>query len=105
MTQIPQPTKMGHVPVNGINYYYAVYGKGEPLLLLHGGLGQIEMFGPNLATLAKSREGIGVDLQGHGRTDLGTRDMSLIDMGADLGVLLKKLGYQKVDVRAYSFGP
>jgi len=104
MTQIPQPTKSGHVAVNGINYYYAVYGKGEPLLLLHGGLGQIEMFGPNLASLAQRREVIGVDLQGHGRTDLGNRDMSLIDMGADLGVLLKKLGYQKVDVLGYSFG-
>jgi len=104
MTQMPKPVKSGHEAINGVNYYYAVYGKGEPLLLLHGGLGQIEMFGPNLATLAKSREVIGVDLQGHGRTDLGKRDLSLIDMGADLGVLLKKLGYQKVDVLGYSFG-
>ncbi|HEY7638547.1 MAG TPA: alpha/beta hydrolase [Steroidobacteraceae bacterium] len=104
MPQNPQPTKSGHVAVNGVNYYYAVYGKGEPLLLLHGGLGQIEMFGPNLQTLAKSREVIGVDLHGHGRTDLGNRDISLIDMGADLGVLVKKLGYQKVDVLGYSLG-
>src|ERR1044072_7749373 len=103
MDQTPKPTKSGHVAVNGVNYYYAVYGKGEPLLLLHGGLGQIEMFGPNLAALAQHREVIGVDLQGHGRTDLGNRDMSLIDMGADLSVLLKKLGYQKVDVLGYSF--
>jgi len=42
----PTPSKSGHAAVNGLNYYYAVYGKGEPLLLLHGGLGQIEMFGP-----------------------------------------------------------
>jgi pimeloyl-ACP methyl ester carboxylesterase len=104
MSQTPKPTKSGHIPVNGVNYYYAVYGKGEPLLLLHGGLGQIEMFGPNLESLAKNREVIGVDLQGHGRTDLGNRDISLIDMGADLGVLVKKLGYQKVDVLGYSMG-
>jgi len=44
---------------------------GEPLLLLHGGLGQIEMFGPNLTKLAQSRQVIGVDLQGHGRTPVG----------------------------------
>ena len=49
MIQIPKPVKSGHAAINGVNYYYAVYGKGEPLLLLHGGLGQIEMFGPNLA--------------------------------------------------------
>jgi pimeloyl-ACP methyl ester carboxylesterase len=104
MPQLPKPTKSGHIPVNGVNYYYAVYGKGDPLLLLHGGLGQIEMFGPNLATLAQNREVIGVDLHGHGRTDLGTRDMNLIDQGADLAVLVKKLGYQQVDVLGYSMG-
>jgi pimeloyl-ACP methyl ester carboxylesterase len=98
------PTKSGHVPVNGVNYYYAIYGEGEPLLLLHGGLGQIEMFGPNLATLAKQRQVIGVDLQGHGRTQLGDRAINLIDIGDDLAILLKELGYGQVDVLGYSFG-
>ena len=50
---VPKPTRNGHVAVNGVNYYYAVYGTGEPLLLLHGGLGQIEMFGRTLTTLAE----------------------------------------------------
>ena len=49
--------KSGHAAVNGGNYYYAVYGTGEPLLLLHGGLGQIEMFGPNLTKLAAGPPG------------------------------------------------
>ena len=104
MPQLPTPAKSGRVPVNGVNYYYAVYGKGEPLLLLHGGLGQIEMFGPNLATLAKNREVIGVDLHGHGRTDLGNRDINLVEMGNDIAGVVKKLGYQKVDVLGYSLG-
>lgn len=98
------PTKSGHAAVNGVNYYYAVYGKGEPLLLLHGGLGQIEMFGPNLARLAQSRTVIGVDLHGHGRTALGKREISLADMGNDMAGVLKKVGYDKVDVLGYSMG-
>jgi pimeloyl-ACP methyl ester carboxylesterase len=103
-TAIPKPTKTGHAEVNGVNYYYAVYGKGEPLLLLHGGLGQIEMFGPNLAKLAQTRQVIGVDLHGHGRTALGKREISIVDMGNDMAGVLKKLGYDKVDVLGYSLG-
>jgi pimeloyl-ACP methyl ester carboxylesterase len=103
-TSLPKPTKSGNAPVNGVNYYYAVYGTGEPLLLLHGGLGQIEMFGPNLTKLAQSRQVIGVDLQGHGRTPLGDREISLVDMGNDMSGVLKKLGYDKVDVLGYSLG-
>src|SRR6202163_2154853 len=79
-TATPKPDKSGHAAVNGVNYYYAVYGTGEPLLLLHGGMYQIEMFGPNLTRLAHSRQVIGVDLQGHGRTSLGDREFSLVDM-------------------------
>lgn len=99
-----KPTKSGHVAVNGLNYYYQIYGKGEPLLLLHGGLGQIEMFGPNLTKLAQSRQVIGVDMHGHGRTALGDRQINLADMGDDMAGVLKKLGYDKVDVLGYSMG-
>ena len=101
---IPKPTKSGHAAVNGVNYYYAVYGTGEPLLLLHGGMFHTEMFGPNLTKLAQSRQVIGVDLQGHGRTSLGDREISLVDIGNDMVGVLKKLGYTKVDVLGYSMG-
>jgi pimeloyl-ACP methyl ester carboxylesterase len=103
-TAMPKPIKSGHAAVNGVNYYYAVYGQGEPLLLLHGGLGQIEMFGPNLAKLAQTRQVIGVDLHGHGRTSLGDRAIDLVDMGNDMAGVLKHLGYGKVDVLGYSMG-
>lgn len=102
--ELPKPTQSGHAAVNGVNYYYAIYGKGEPLLLLHGGLGQIEMFGPNLARLAQSRQVIGVDLHGHGRTALGNRKVDIPDMGNDMAGVLEKLGYDQVDVLGYSMG-
>jgi pimeloyl-ACP methyl ester carboxylesterase len=101
---LPKPSKTGHALVNGINYYYAVYGTGAPLLLLHGGLGQIEMFGPNLAKFASTRQVIGVDTQGHGRTPLGNREISADDIGNDMAGVLKQLGYGKVDVLGYSMG-
>jgi len=100
----PKPTNSGHVRANGVDYYYATYGKGEPLLLLHGGLGQIEMFGPNLAALAAGRTVIGVDLQGHGRSSLGDRDIDPVAMGDDMAVILQQLGQKQVDVMGYSMG-
>ncbi len=103
-TTTAAPTKSGHVTANGLHYYYEVRGTGEPLLLLHGGLGSIEMFGPVLTKLAATRQVIGVDLQGHGRTELGDRKMSLVDMGDDMAVILGQLGYEQVDVMGYSLG-
>ncbi|TGV15943.1 alpha/beta hydrolase [Mesorhizobium sp. M8A.F.Ca.ET.173.01.1.1] len=101
---LPKPQKSGLLPINGVNYYYAIYGKGEPLLLLHGGLGSIDMFAPILPKLAENRTVIGVDLQGHGRTALGDRPFSLQAIGDDMAGIVKTLGYDKVDVMGYSLG-
>lgn len=98
------PVKKGYVPANGLNYYYEIYGQGEPLLLLHGGLGTIEMFGPVLAKLAPTRQVIAVDLHGHGRTRLGDRKMSILDMGDDMAAIIEQLGYKQVDAMGYSLG-
>jgi pimeloyl-ACP methyl ester carboxylesterase len=100
----PAPARSGRIEANGVNYYYEIHGQGEPLLLLHGGLGSIDMFGPVLPVLADGRQVIGVDLHGHGRTPLGNRKINLIDIGNDMAVLLKELGYGQVDVLGYSFG-
>ncbi|MGH6782942.1 MAG: alpha/beta fold hydrolase [Sphingomonadaceae bacterium] len=99
-----KPAKSGYVEANGIRYYCEIHGEGEPLLLLHGGLGSIDMFGPVLPALAKNRQVIAVDLQGHGRTALGERDIDLAAIGDDLATIVKRLGYTKVDVLGYSFG-
>jgi len=96
--------KSGHIEQNGVNYYYEIHGTGEPLLLLHGGLGSIDMFGPVLPALARGRQVIAVDLHGHGRTALGARKISLIDMGNDLAGIVAKLGHTQVDVMGYSLG-
>ena len=99
-----EKAKTGYVQNNGVNYYYEIKGEGEPLLLLHGGLGSVDMFAPIMPALTEHRQVIAVDLQGHGRTALGERDISLTDLGDDMAAVLKKLGYEKVDVLGYSFG-
>ena len=43
-----------YADVNGINLYYEAHGTGRPMILLHGGLGSGEMFGPILPTLARA---------------------------------------------------
>ena len=100
----PAPVRSGYVEANGVNYYFEVHGQGEPLLLLHGGLGSIDMFGPVLPALAERRQVIAFDLHGHGRTRLGDRAISLVDMGDDMAVALRELGYEQVDALGYSLG-
>jgi pimeloyl-ACP methyl ester carboxylesterase len=98
------PSRTGYVQANGVNYYYEIHGKGEPLLLLHGGLGSIGMFGPVLAALAQGRQVIGVDLHGHGRTALGDREIDLVAMGDDMATVLREVGVRQADVMGYSLG-
>lgn len=98
------PAKSGQLAVNGVRYYYEIHGQGEPLLVLHGGLGSSDMFAPVLPALTRTRQVIAVDLHGHGRTGLGDRKLDLVDIGDDLAVILDELGYQQVDTLGYSFG-
>lgn len=104
MTQGMRSAQTGYVGINGIDYHYQVHGEGEPLVLLHGGLGTFDMFAPILASLSATRQVIGIDLHGHGRTPLGERRVDLVEMGGDLGRLVEMLGHQWVDVMGYSMG-
>lgn len=103
-TSRTKPTRSGHVDAHGVRYYYEVRGEGEPLLLLHGGLGSIDMFAPLMPTFTAHRQVIAVDLHGHGRTRLGERKISLVDQGRDMAVILDALGVKTVDTLGYSFG-
>lgn len=99
-----QPTSSGYAPVNGVEVFYQVYGKGEPIVLLHGGFGAIEMFGPVIGMLAENHTVIGMDLQAHGRTAPMNRPMTFEAMADDVAGLIAFLGYEKADVMGYSTG-
>jgi pimeloyl-ACP methyl ester carboxylesterase len=98
------PAKSGRAKVNGVEIYYAIHGEGDPLVLLHGGFGQSEMFGPNIPALAAGRQVVAVDLRGHGRTPLPEQQMTFSDLAADVAGLIRHLGFEKADVMGYSLG-
>ena len=105
MTTTDKPAVAGaYADVNGLHLYYEVHGMGEPLVLLHGGIGAIEMFGEVLPMLAQGRQVIAVDLQAHGRTADIDRPLSLEAMADDIGALIRQLGLQQADVMGYSMG-
>ncbi len=93
-----------YLQVNGLNLYYEVHGEGQPLVLLHGGLGGIDMFPQLLPTLAASRQVIGVDLQGNGHTADIDRPFSFEQMADDVAALIEKLALAPSDVMGYSLG-
>jgi pimeloyl-ACP methyl ester carboxylesterase len=93
-----------YAEVNGINLYYETRGSGRPLILLHGGLGSGEMFGPILPTLAENHQVIAVDLQGHGRTADIDRPLDIRVMADDIAALIDHLGLEKADLVGYSLG-
>ena len=90
--------------VNGLDLYYEVHGSGEPLILLHGGVGAIEMFGEVLPLLAEGRRVIAVDLQAHGRTADIARPLSYEQMADDVAALIGHLRIERADVMGYSLG-
>jgi pimeloyl-ACP methyl ester carboxylesterase len=95
----------GYAPINGLQMYYEVHGSGDPLLLLHGTYSAIgTSFGQLLPGLAKSRQVIGFDMQGHGRTADIDRPMRIEQLADDAAALLGHLGIERADVLGYSVG-
>jgi pimeloyl-ACP methyl ester carboxylesterase len=93
-----------YADVNGLHMYYETHGTGRPLILLHGGLGSGEMFGPILSTLVENHQVIAVDLQGHGRTADVDRPIDVRLMADDIAALIDHLGLEKPDLVGYSLG-
>ena len=98
------PGTGAYAEVNGIKLYYETHGAGRPLVLLHGGLGSGEMFGPILPALSERHQVIAPDLQGHGRTADVDRPLDVRLMADDVVALIDHLGLDATDVMGYSLG-
>jgi pimeloyl-ACP methyl ester carboxylesterase len=93
-----------YAELNGVNLYFETHGAGRPLILLHGGLGSGEMFGPILPILTGRHQVVTVDLQGHGRTADVDRPIDVRLMADDIAALIDHVGLDRPDVVGYSLG-
>ena len=85
--------------------YYETHGRGQPLVLLHGGGSTIETtFGRVITELAKTRQIIAVELQGHGHTGDIDRALSFEQDADDVYALLTELNIEKADFIGFSNG-
>ena len=96
----------GYAEVNGLQMYYEIHGSGgTPLLLLHGGLFDIDLqFGALIPDLAATRQVVAADFQGHGRTNDLDRPLRTADLASDVVGLLEHLGIAQADLFGFSVG-
>jgi pimeloyl-ACP methyl ester carboxylesterase len=108
--RLPAPPAMpvsnvaGYAPVNGIQMYYAVYGTGDPILLIHGGLGHADIWADQVKDLMKDHMVIVADSRGHGRSTRNADPYSYELMASDYLALLDHLKVDKVALVGWSDG-
>lgn len=99
-----KPVSTGYIELNGVSLWHEVYGQGEPLVLLHGGLRTIPDMMTHIGPLSKTRQVIGVEMQGHGRSVHTRRSLAWETLGDDVAAVISKLGLKQADVAGHSFG-
>ena len=101
---MPAPVTSGYAPVNGIDMYYAVFGSGDPVLLIHGGLGHADIWANQVADLAKDHQVIVADSRGHGRSTRTAEPYGYDLMASDYLALLDYLKIDKAALVGWSDG-
>ncbi|MDR3007337.1 MAG: alpha/beta hydrolase [Sphingobacterium sp.] len=100
-----KPSVKGLVPLNGTKVYYEVYGKGKPIVLLHGAFMTISSnWGQLIPELAKNRKVIAIELQGHGHSPFSDRKFDHAVLAEDVAGVMDYLKIENAAVLGYSFG-
>jgi pimeloyl-ACP methyl ester carboxylesterase len=103
--QHSKPSASGYAPANGIKVYYEVYGKGKPIVLLHGAFYNIKMnWGQLIPELSKTRKVIAIEFQGHGHTPFSSRKLDIVTFAGDVEGVMSYLKVDSADVVGYSMG-
>lgn len=101
---MPKPADSGYASVNGIQMYYAVFGQGDPILLIHGGLGHADIWASQVAELSKTHKVIVADSRGHGRSTRTEEPFGYDLMASDYLALLDYLKIDKTALVGWSDG-
>ncbi|MET3969226.1 MULTISPECIES: alpha/beta fold hydrolase [Bradyrhizobium] len=101
---LPRATQSGFAPVNGIKVWYAIFGRGEPVLLLHGGLANANYWGRQVRALQRHYQVIVMDSRGHGRSSRNQEPYGYDLMASDVVALLDHLGIRKAAIVGWSDG-
>ena len=101
---LPEPADRGSVDVDGARIAYAIYGKGEPVLLLHGGLGNSGHFGFQLPALVDRFQVIAIDSRGQGRSTRTAATITYDLMATDVIAVLDHLHIARASVVGWSDG-
>src|SRR5882672_1874356 len=102
---LPVTNEHGHVDHDGARIWYAAYGAGSPVILLHGGLGHGGNWGfqvPKLVSTGHRPELI--DSRGHGRSTRDVRPFTYELMASDVLAVMDALGIEKAPIVGWSDG-
>jgi|SRR5580692_10189347 pimeloyl-ACP methyl ester carboxylesterase len=101
---LPRAESSGYAPVNGIRIWYALFGRGSPVILLHGGLANSNYWGYQVPALAKHYRVIVMDSRGHGRSTRDSRPFGYDLMASDVTGLMDFLKIPRAAIVGWSDG-
>ena len=102
---LPAADKQGYVEHDGARIWYAMYGSGAPVILLHGGLGHGGNWGYQVPALIDSGyQAIVIDSRGHGRSTRDERPYSYELLASDVLAVMDRLQFEKAALVGWSDG-
>ena len=102
---LPATTASGYVVNDGARIYYATFGHGPPVILLHGGFGNTEVWGNQVPALTRAGyQVVAIDSRGHGRSSRDERPLTYELMASDVVAVMDQLILPRAAVVGWSDG-